>query len=159
MNVAEKPEVFDRTVHLTRHNAPFSCYSPVLQARDAHNSDQKILEGKANAVFLCTPQHCLLTVESSWRGFIFIPSSSFFLPSLFCGRVAENLLLYKCATLLLFSVYVSCCDKLSLSLFSILSLLSFVLSLSLSLSDDGLVVYSVSVTGFLVSTQHLTWHP
>jgi len=60
MNVAERREVFDRAVHLTRHNAPFSCYSPVLQARDAHNSDQKILEGKANAAFLCTPKHCLL---------------------------------------------------------------------------------------------------
>ena len=60
MNVAERPGGFDREVHLTRHNAPFSCYSPVLQARDAHNSDQKILEGKANAVFLCTPKHCLL---------------------------------------------------------------------------------------------------
>jgi len=60
MNVAERPEVFDRTVRLTRHNAPFSCYSLVLQARDSHNSDQKILVGKANAVFLCTPKHCLL---------------------------------------------------------------------------------------------------
>ena len=51
---------FYRTVHLTRHNAPFSCYSLVLQARGAHYCDKKILEGKANAVFLCTPKHCLL---------------------------------------------------------------------------------------------------
>jgi len=60
----------------------------------------------------------------------------FFLPSLFCGREWQKTC--YCTNvrrmLLLFSVNESCCDKLSLSLLSNLSLLS--LSLSLFLTTD-----------------------
>jgi hypothetical protein len=83
INAAQRPQTFDLMAYLLRLNAALSCCLPIPQARDEHHSDQKMLEDKANGVFLCTPeQYLLLNLRAHVLYLLFVAV----FPYLFCGR-------------------------------------------------------------------------
>jgi hypothetical protein len=59
----------------------------VHSRKDAHSSDQKILEGKANGAFLCSlKQYLLLSIGTD----VLYLLCNVLSPSLFCGTVLQK---------------------------------------------------------------------